>query len=226
MTGFEHMVTIQQWGLLLSLVSTAAFAQEGITTGTFPVARRNVVTLSVPLQGLDSQVALEGERVLGERVSVGLGVSATWMKEQLRMEPAQYGGVVESNTTHLELGLAPSLRFYLTGTAPRGLWVSPRVEVGYGSGSYEVVGDDRVPGGGNGTGSDAWYLGAMGVVGYSVVLEPGFTLQGGVGVGARRGVTSSDQLWVTSDGSLSVTEYKRTGWTFTERFVLNVGWAF
>ncbi|RKG98740.1 hypothetical protein D7V97_32565 [Corallococcus sp. CA053C] len=226
MTGFEHMVTIQQWGLLLSLVSTSVFAEEGITTGTFPVSHRNVVTLSVPLQGLDSQVALEGEHVLGERVSVGLGVSATWVNTRLRVSPRWSDPVDGWNNTHLELGLAPAMRFYLTGTAPRGLWVSPRVEVGYGMGSTTFVGADKNDTRFINTESDAWFLGAMGVVGYSVVLEPGFTLQGGVGLGARRNVSSTGQPMGASDGSITVVDYRDTRWTFAERLVLNVGWAF
>ncbi|RKH49886.1 hypothetical protein [Corallococcus llansteffanensis] len=219
------MVTFQQWSLLLvSLVSTSVLAEEGITTGTFPVAHRNVVTLSVPLQGLDPQVALEGEHVLGERVSVGLGVSAYFTKEQVRVEPRELYGIGASRAKVYELGLAPSMRFYLTGTAPRGLWVSPRVEVGYGQASY-TFGDDKIPNGSIESGSDEWFLGAMGVVGYSVVLEPGFTLQGGVGVGARRTVASVDSGSL-SGGVLSVSHSERTTWRFTERLVLNVGWAF
>ena len=220
------MVTIQKWGLLVSLVSTSVFAQEGVTTGTFPVSRRNVVTLSVPLQGLGSQVTLEGERVLGERVSVGLGVSADWEDNQLRLDPRAGGLMGGWNNTYLELGLAPSMRFYLTGTAPQGLWVSPRLEVGYGRSSHALVNpDESIPNPINNE-SEAWFMGAMGVVGYSVVLEPGFTLQGGVGLGARRYASSHHQPTLNLDGSVTDLDYRDTRWMFAERFVLNVGWAF
>ncbi|RYZ41832.1 MAG: hypothetical protein EOO71_10380 [Myxococcaceae bacterium] len=219
------MVAIHKLGLLLSLVSTSVFAQEGITTGAVPVARRNVVTLSVPLQGLDSQVALEGEHVVSDYFSVGLGVIASFTHAERRVDRLQPNGLEGENLTYSELGLAPAVRFYLTGTAPQGLWVSPRVEAGYGWSTVEYTGPrediDYLD-----IDSDSWFLGAAAVMGYSVVLEPGFTLQGGVGLGTRRESVSFDQYSFASDGSVIRSRPTQTTWNLNERFMLNVGWAF
>ncbi|RKH34803.1 hypothetical protein D7Y13_27150 [Corallococcus praedator] len=219
------MVSIQKLGLLLSLVSTSVFAQEGLTTGPVPGARRNVLTVSVPLQGLDSQVSLEGEHVLGDRFSVGLGVIASFSHAERRMDPRQYAGLEGENLTNSTLGLAPAVRFYLTGTAPQGLWVSPRLEAGYGWSTAKYTGN-RLMAALNERDADTWFLGAAAVVGYSMVLEPGFTLQGGVGLATRREAVSFSQVMQDSDGLYYRGEANQSAWTFTERFMLNAGWAF
>ncbi|RKG93542.1 hypothetical protein [Corallococcus terminator] len=220
------MVTTRKWGLLLSLASTSVFAQEGITTGSAPVARRNVVTVSVPV-GSDSQVALEGERVVGERISLGLGVFTSLRHQRARTdEPPANVVVVGRNSTQYQLGLSPAVRFYLTGTAPQGLWVSPRVEVGYARSDSTTV---PVPVGAI-TPADSFSetvsLGGMAVVGYSVVLEPGLSLQAGVGLGARHDAHSYDVVTLGPNDGTASFRVRETNWNFTQRLLFNVGWAF
>ncbi|RKH20430.1 hypothetical protein D7X74_03910 [Corallococcus sp. CA047B] len=228
------MVSIQKLGLLLSLVSTSVFAQEGITTGSVPVARRNVVSLALPLEGLYPQLAIEGERVLDEHVSVSLGVFGSVQHDRSRMDDPPEIGFEGTDTTQYRVGLAPAVRFYLSGTAPQGLWVSPRLELSYGRQTYENVGN--FPSGGGisfpliPSESETWSLGGMALVGYSVVLEPGFTVQAGVGLGARRDAVSYDMVGASVIGEppveIEMQKGHRTDWSFTQRVLVNLGWAF
>ncbi|MBN8230590.1 hypothetical protein JYK02_24045 [Corallococcus macrosporus] len=216
-----------QWKLGVSLVfvSAVAFAQEGITTGAFPTERRNVVTVSVPLQNLN-QLSLEGERVLGERFSVGLGVFAAFNQMRSRFADRQPGGVEGFDSSYNQFGLTPSVRFYLTGRAPQGLWVSPRLEAGLGHSNNGTVYSAEVGAPPDDNPMDSWFVGGSALVGYSVVLEPGFTLQGGVGFGARREALAYDALRPGGDGMLELAQVEQSVWQLTQRIVLNVGWAF
>ncbi|WP_375755203.1 autotransporter outer membrane beta-barrel domain-containing protein [Corallococcus exercitus] len=216
-----------QWklGVSLVLLSAVAFAQEGVTTGSFPVERRNVVTVSVPIQNLN-QLSLEGERVMGERFSVGLGVFASFNHDRSRFEEAEPSGLEGFNRTSYQFGLAPSVRFYLTGRAPQGLWLAPRLEVGVGRSSNALVGnlpDDPVS---HDSDADSWSVGGSAVLGYSVVLEPGFTLQGGVGFGARREALAYDALRLGAEGEAGLERIHQSTWLLSQRILLNVGWAF
>ncbi|RKG69597.1 hypothetical protein D7V80_08435 [Corallococcus sp. CA054B] len=213
-------------GVSLVLVSAVAFAQEeAVTTGSFPVERRNVVTVSVPLQSL-SHLSLEGERVMGERFSVGLGVSALFNQVRSRFDETQADGVEGFDSGSYRLGLEPSVRFYLTGRAPQGLWVSPRLEASLGRNTSETVPsqDEGLSLIDNST--DIWSVGGAAVVGYSVVLEPGFTVQGGVGFGARREALAYDVVRPGENGLSALTRVHQSTWLFTQRILLNVGWAF
>ncbi|NOK12485.1 hypothetical protein [Corallococcus exercitus] len=216
-----------QWklGVSLVLLSAVAFAEEGVTTGSFPVERRNVVTVSVPIQNLN-QLSLEGERVMGERFSVGLGVFAFFLQERTRLREADRSGYEGYNYTGHQVGLAPSVRFYLTGRAPQGLWLSPRLEVSAGRSSNAPVGnflDDSLA---KDSTTDVWSVGGAATLGYSVVLEPGFTVQGGVALGTRRDAVAFDALVMDSIEGLKVERVHRSTWLLTQRIVLNVGWAF
>ncbi|CAM4274340.1 hypothetical protein [Corallococcus exiguus] len=226
MTGVHHMVAMK-WmlGVSLMFVSTVAFAEQGVTSGSFPVERRNVVTVSVPLQNL-TQLSLEGERVMGERFSVGLGVFASVFHDRRRREEADRNGFEGYDDTSYQVGLAPSVRFYLTGRAPQGLWVSPRLEVSAGHSSSSLVGDFADEPIARDNRMDFWSVGGTATLGYSVVLDPGFTVQGGVALGARREALAYDAIMMDSVEGLKMGRARESAWLLTQRIVLNVGWAF
>ncbi|MCY1040495.1 hypothetical protein OV208_04100 [Corallococcus sp. bb12-1] len=219
------MVAMRKWGLLLSLVSTSVFAQEAIATGPVPMARRNVLSVSVPVSA-QSRVELEGEHVLGERVSVGLGVFVSLHENRQRWADEPATELEGQNYRYLQAGLAPAVRFYLTGTAPQGLWVSPRLEVGYGRDSLKTTGTEVVNQAFNESQNEAWFLGGSGVLGYSMVLESGFTARAGVGLGVRREFASYEYLSQDSQGRTSLHKSKNSSWSLTQQLLLNLGWAF
>ncbi|RKH20429.1 DUF3575 domain-containing protein [Corallococcus sp. CA047B] len=219
------MVSIQKLGLLLSLVSTSVFAQEGLTTGPVPGARRNVLTVSVPVSA-QSRVELNGEHVLSDRVSVGLGVFVSLYKYHRQYDNVPVDELGEQNARYFQAGLAPAMRFYLTGTAPQGLWVSPRLDVGYGRDSNKTVGSAAVNQAFNENHYESWFLGGAGALGYSMVLESGFTVQAGVGLGARREFSSAEYRSQDLQGRTSIHKSEDKSWALTQQLLLNLGWAF
>ncbi|WP_147448575.1 hypothetical protein [Corallococcus terminator] len=218
------MVSIQKLGLLLSLVSTSVFAQEAIATGAVPVARRNVLSVSVPVG--QSQLSLEGEHVLSERVSVGLGVFVSVYEYQRRWENVPVEELEGQNHGSWQAGLSPAVRFFLTGTAPQGLWVSPRLEVGYGRDSIKRTGTEVVNQAFDESQHETLSLGGSGVLGYSMVLESGFTARAGLGLGVRREFASHEYFSQDSQGRTSLDKSKDSSWSLTQQLLFSLGWAF
>ncbi|WP_158626593.1 hypothetical protein [Corallococcus interemptor] len=58
-----------------------------------------------------------------------------------------------------------------------------------------------------------------------MVLEPGFSVQGGVGLGARRSAVAYDTFTLLGGGTQSQRVHQ-SSWILTQRLVLNLGLAF
>lgn len=221
--------------MLVGLMAATAGAAEVESKAAAPevAARDTFLGLSV-LQGGFTGLGVEAERALGERVSVRLGVraGASWTSSE--SEPQ------EGHSRSFVLGADPGVRFYLTGRAPSGLWLGGNLELQrvwthsdapLSTGSGQVITLE--------SNTRMWSVGGAGLVGYSMVLREGLTVQAGVGFGAAQGWVRSRStgglLGVVGGQSsemqaqpVTVTsqEYRSTTWTFRERVELAVGWAF
>jgi hypothetical protein len=83
-------------------------------------------------------------------------------------------------------------------------------------------------------GSRSWSVGAAALVGYSMVVSEGLTVQAGVGFGATR-VWERTERYGIMVGTLStraaqqqpqLVEVRSTAWSIGERVSLAVGWSF
>jgi len=197
--------------LLLATVASASAEEVNPET---EIRRTFVGVVPLPLrQGL---IAVDGERVLAPRLSARMGVRFGGG----RFKDEGTGG--EGNTTSLGVGVEPGLRYYLTGTVLNGLWIGAHLELSGGWYSRKAVGDlsdmtsrDRT-----------WSAGVGALMGYSMVVSQGFTVQAGVGLGA-----SYDSLrWTVQDTANpegpQEASLERASWGFAERATLAVGWAF
>jgi hypothetical protein len=125
------------------------------------------------------------------------------------------------------LGVGPYARFFLTGTAPEGLWLSPRVEVArwwtnshsFDAQGWENVMEDR-----------RWSIGGVAMLGYSAIVGRGLSLQVGVGAEARheRGELVGRYSLPLVEGGVSESEQRTRSraWHVRERIEASVGWAF
>jgi hypothetical protein len=192
--------------------------------------RRTFVGLSVlPRSSLESgALALEAERAVGERVSVrvGLRVGASWRGQE-------FDDGTDAGARDFSVGVEPGFRYFLTGSAPRGLWVGPSLELRRMWGSAKVFGlaEDGFD---LELGRRSWSLGAAALVGYSMVLTEGLTVQAGLGFGATRSWERNDRygvvLGVQSTQAAQqpprIEEARSTSWSVGERISLAVGWSF
>lgn len=167
----------RMWAVVLVLVAGQAFAAEEAVSNV----------LSVDVLGLARrELQLEGERVLSERIGVRLGVSFSLFDVLTIREGVVLGGdgseIARSETDNRGFGVAvePGLRVYLMGRAPEGLWVGPQLGVGMSRTMIEsklegtqqsAIRDSRLV-----------MLSGAALVGYSVILPKGITLQVSAGV--------------------------------------------
>jgi hypothetical protein len=218
--------------MLAVLGATAAGAADVEASASEAVERKTFVGLSV-LSGFSSRAGLgvEAERALSERVSVRLGVRVgTNLFSQDNQDNV-------SRTRDFALGASPGVRFYLTGRAPSGLWVGPSLELNHSrstfafpsvtveGATFDVESRQR-----------QWSVGAAGLVGYSMVLREGLTVQAGVGLGVTRGWqhNASTGVLVGLEGGKRAQQLqapvasatRSTSWAFGERVSFAVGWAF
>ncbi|MFP2933343.1 hypothetical protein ACLESO_50995 [Pyxidicoccus sp. 3LG] len=210
--------------LLSASAASAAEETEAPPTEP-PQVRRNVVGMSITaLQS--GALSLEGERVVSPRVSVGLGLRLGLSRWDFLSESSEgpvFGG--DTERTHTYLGVDPRVRFFLTGAAPEGLWLSPRLELARRWTNSD--GDD--PLWTNESKERGWSVGGSAQVGYSVIVGRGLAIQGGVGVEAA--YESSRQTYrstppLGSGVPVDEGEYRSSAWHVGHRMDVSVGWAF
>jgi Protein of unknown function (DUF3575) len=169
----------------------------------------------MPLSLPEGRIAIDGEQVLGPKLSVHLGVrfGAGLSKSD--------GASGLGDFTNLGVGVEPGLRYYLTGTVLNGLWIGPHLELSQLWHSTESVGGPSEMT----TRTHTWSAGVGALLGYSMVVSQGFTVQAGVGLGA----SYSSTQWTVQDmtpGQVQEFPFRSTSWGFAERATLAVGWAF
>jgi hypothetical protein len=182
------------------LFAMAASASE-YSWSEFDAPQTFVGLAVIPLT--QGALALDGERVLSPKVSARLGV---------RLDAGLFsrdGDEEWGDSSLLAVGIEPGFRYYLTGSVTDGLWVGPHLEL---SGRWRGFPPSRKLGLG---------AGIAALVGYSMVVSRGLTLQAGVGLGASY---SSGVIWLW-DGYSELASHDDI-WGLTERASLSVGWVF
>jgi hypothetical protein len=207
--------------LMTVLLSASASAAEGE-----PEARRNILGVSLMLNQWGT-VGLTAERVVGPRLMVGLGIRGGLQRTagSIEGEDSLMPGSEQKNSSYM-LGVGPQARFFLTGTAPEGLWLSPRLEATRWWMDWHTKGQ---VGWVNASEDRRWSLGGVAMVGYSAIVGRGLSVQVGVGAEARHERGQSVSVYTPQEGSdLAPSELrtKNRNWHLRERFEASLGWAF
>ncbi|MCY1017697.1 hypothetical protein [Pyxidicoccus sp. MSG2] len=209
--------------VLLSMSASAATTDA--PPPSEPRARQTILGISVlPLLGNDL-LEVSGERVVGPRLSVGLALQAGITRQEYRSEVLGNPGIDgASDQREYLLGAEPMARIFLTGTAPEGLWVSPRLGVSHrwfnSSGEGELAfgsSDFR-----------RWEVGGAALLGYSTIVGRGLAIQFGAGLEGRYATNTQKMRAVElgTDGVVSEQAIRTHSWFVGERVDLSVGWAF
>ncbi|HSP79005.1 MAG TPA: hypothetical protein VLQ93_10775 [Myxococcaceae bacterium] len=209
--------------MALVLVSGRAFAEEEAVSNV----------LSVDALGLTRrELQLEGERVLSERIGVRLGVSLSFSDVRIgREDPilSDNGAVIarsELNIQGFGAAVEPGLRVYLTGRAPEGLWIGPQLGVGVSRSTTESRSERTQQS--STRDSRVVTLSGAALVGYSVILPKGITLQVAAGVGTSQLSISEWPVHGSSTGEPvpNVPPGRSYRWETQPLTRLALGWAF
>lgn len=204
-------------GVLLATVASAAEAEKEPEPPPEVESRRTFVGL-VPIALSESLIAIDGERVLTPKLSA-------WMGLRFAGSFSRRGsGDVLGDSTQLVAGVEPGVRYYLTGSALDGLWLGPHLELSYQRSTNTSQGLQGDPVTNH---NRDWTAGGAVLLGYSMIVTRGLTVQAGVGLGCNY---SSSTLQVGSlldsdSGGLSGS-FDNHGWTLSQRATLAVGWSF
>ena len=208
--------------LVLALVAAPSLAQEAAPALTPPPAAvaevvRNKSIIVQPIPWAFGAYGGTFEIALQERLSLVMGLNLAAFT--LTTNTSSGSSSSSSSTSILGGGIQPGIAWYLVGKAPAGLWVSPKLELGY----IALTTGSSFSGGGVSTSStttSGFVYGAHVMIGYTHVTEIGLTFQLGVGVGFTGGSISSS----FSGGGTSGTPVGVLG-SFG-RLSLGVGWSF
>lgn len=170
-------------------------------------------------------VAIDGEHAVSPRLSIRTGIRIGGGLVRNDEIPR---GLSTGNTSNLSAGLEPGIRYYVTGTALDGMWLGPHVELSYGRFTTStVIGSLNSPVTTEVTNHGReWHVGVGTLVGYSMVVTRGLTVQAGVGLG---GGYSSSRTELGDTGNPEQPdglEFKTRSWQVSERAMLAVGWSF
>jgi hypothetical protein len=201
-------------GVMAALLVTAARAEAPSTEGELE-KRRTFVGLVVPLAARG--FSLEGEREMDERFSVSLGLR---MGFNVGEEEGSGGDV---DTGYLLLGVEPGARFYLTGSAMDGLWFGPRLELARewrepstATSPAQLESSQR-----------EWHVGGAALLGYSIRLRHGFSVQAALGLGVtHRLVTQRGTTVPPEGGEPQAWNDSFHAWNVGHRAQIAVGWTF
>lgn len=208
-------------GVLLATVASAAENESEPPSPPPPppeVETHQTFVGLVPIGLSQGLIAIDGERVLSPKLSARVGLRFVGSF-------ARHGnGDLLANNTQLLAGVEPGIRYYLTGSALDGLWLGPHLEF-----SYQRV-TTSTPPGPTVTTDKTWGWGAGGAVllGYSMVVTRGLTLQAGVGLGVTYSSSHLDLVGSSLNGGPGgpSSSFNSHSWTLAQRSTLAVGWSF
>lgn len=218
------MKRIQNVSLAVLLLCTSV---AGATEPDVSARRDSVVSLAIAPDDWRN-LTIEGERVVSPRMTLGLGVLVAVRQEWLSTVPmVPEGARRASENSLMQVGLIPRLRYFLTGTAPEGLWLSPGLELTYRWGRWR---EEPSPISSQSTSSNqTWALGGRLMLGYTAILGPGVTLQAGAGIGVEHAWKQHRNTLVLPSGEGlqgGETTLKQRVWALDNRMTLAMGWAF
>ncbi|MFP2909727.1 hypothetical protein ACLESD_32710 [Pyxidicoccus sp. 3LFB2] len=213
--------------LMTSLLSTSALAADSAEPVVpVPETHRTILGVSaMPLLLGDRVLQVEGERVMGPRLSVGLGLRMGLSHGETQIDvPEDSGFTGRSGQSGFLLGVEPMARVFLTGTAPEGLWVSPRL----GFTHFRSESQSEMVPSGNAFERRSWTVSGAALLGYSAIVGRGLAVQFGAGLEARsaRSTTKSRLPVLGTGGEIVESESSDRAWSVGERLDLSVGWAF
>lgn len=220
----KHIHTL----LMTAVLSTSASAVAAdASPPAEPEARRTILGISVMPLFLGNRVLeLEGERVVSPRLSVGLGLRTGILHSKSESDfVSGLGGIAEdSEQSSYLLRAEPMARVFLTGTAPEGMWLSPRLGVARQWGKSRF-GEEASSSTSN---TRAWSVSGAALLGYSTIVGRGLAIQFGAGLEAeyRRQTLKVDMPVLGAEGEFVELESGSRGLSLHERLELSVGWAF
>lgn len=218
-------------GCVLVLATSHAFAEDEVAETEERPAPRTVLALDM-LGMVRGALQLEGEHAVTSWLSVRLGLGVSFYVNESDafavgflgplQNPVTTGSVSRGWGIHAE----PGLRFFLSGTAPEGLWVGPHLGLSTTRAAFEnLAGEQQV------SVSDGRTVTLHGdlLVGYTLMLAKGFTLQAAVGV---RMAQSTSTTWTRSrdaNGELVLipgSPFRYSQWLTQPATRLAFGWSF
>jgi hypothetical protein len=214
-----------QRGLLVCAVLWAAVAAAAEEKEAAPEAeaRKTFVGLVATSLGR-GVVAIDGEHALSTRLSIRTGIRISG-----GMTRDDGNAALNGDTSNLSVGLEPGIRYYVMGTALDGMWIGPHVELSRGrfTTTSTVLGSLNSPVKTEVTNHGReWSVGVGALVGYSMVVSRGLTVQAGVGLGGAYTSSRTDfgDTGISEQPNAMVFRMKR--WEASERAMLAVGWSF
>jgi hypothetical protein len=203
------MRSVMMCGVLLATAASAADPEVAEALET----RKSLVGVA-PIALAQGYLSVEGERALSPRLSARLGV---------RLASGRFRRAVNEgdlwDSEYFTGGVEPGLRYYLTGTVLDGLWVGSHLEL-----SRHWINNEN-----EGTLENQdrqWNAGVAALVGYSMVVTRGLTVQAGLGLGASYTSGQATMLDLTMPDDLRHQKFGSSYWGVSHRATLSVGWAF
>ncbi len=209
--------------MLAALLVTAARAEDPRTEGEAATSatahelrkHRTFVGLVVPLAARG--FSLEGERELDERFTMSLGLR---MGFDVGQEEGRDGDV---DTRYLLLGIEPGARFYMTGSAMDGLWFGPRLELARAWRQPSSVTTPALLE----SSQREWHVGGAMLLGYSIRLRHGFSVQAALGLGVTHRLVRQSGTLVPFEGDEpQAWNDSFRAWNVAHRAQIAIGWTF
>jgi hypothetical protein len=219
---------------VLVLAAGHAFAEdEAVETEERPAARTFFLGMDA-VGVLRGTLQLEAEHAVTRWLSVRLGLGGSLGSSDSDyllglgggFSPFQLGPVVTDwKDEGWSVNAEPGLRFFLFGSAPEGLWVGPHLGLGLMRTRYESLSSEQLI-----FVTDTRMVMVAGdvMVGYTLLLTRGFTLQTAVGVRTSQRTSTRWARALNLDGELTQvsTPYESTQWTTQLAARISLGWTF
>lgn len=190
--------------------------------GALPDAERSHF-VSLTLQPIPWAIGIYGgtaEFALGSRMSLAVGwnvtFSTTFATQTFTTTPTSG---MSNNWTLAGAGIQPGVNFFLSGRAPEGLWVGPKLELSYLSATLSTTNENGGRSTTNSINVSGVTYGGHVMVGYTAIVGTGLTFQGGVGIGL------ASASYATTVPGATVSSQPLVVTASLGRISLGIGWS-